>query len=88
MRPGGASFAHADSVSGSASKSDVDTFIVRIYRRASDPAQGPVGTVECVACGERIGFIGRDELFDRLFVGDHHAHERDRPDRGNPTAES
>jgi hypothetical protein len=66
----------------------VDTFIVRIYRRLSEPAQGPVGTVECVGCGERVGFIGRDELFRHLFAAESHAHERDPPDCGNETAES
>lgn len=46
----------------------VDTFIVRIYRRASDPADAPAGTVECVGSGERQGFAGREELWDRLFA--------------------
>jgi hypothetical protein len=32
--------------------------------------------------------LDRDELFDRLFVTEPHAHERDPPDRGNETADS
>jgi hypothetical protein len=60
----------------------VETFIVRIYRSASDSADGPVGTVECVGCGERRGFAGRDELWERLFVGGTHAHERQPDDDG------
>lgn len=63
----------------------VDTFIVRIYRRASDPADAPAGTVECVGSGERQGFAGRDELWERLFLAGLHAHERDPPDNGSGT---
>lgn len=65
----------------------MDTFIVRVYRRAADPTDGPVGTVECVGCGERQGFVGRDELWDRLFVTDRHAHRRERPDDGSEPGE-
>jgi hypothetical protein len=61
-------------------KVGVETFIVRIYRRASDSADGPAGTVECVGCGERLGFVGRDELWARLFLREAHAHERQPPD--------
>lgn len=70
----------ADSEGGS-----VDTFIVRIYRRASDPADAPAGTVECVGSGERQGFAGREELWDRLFLAGAHAHERDPPDGDSGT---
>ena len=63
-------------------KGRVETFIVRIYRRASDAEDGPAGTVECVGCGERRGFVGRDELWDRLFLASAHAHERELPDKG------
>lgn len=65
-------------------KGDVDTFIVRIYRRASGAADEPAGTVECVGSGERQGFLGRDELWDRLFATEQRAHGREPPD---PTGE-
>ena len=68
------------------SKGGVETFIVRIYRRAPDSTEGPAGTVECVGCGERQGFAGRDELWDRLFRGEAHAHEREAPDSGAGSA--
>lgn len=64
------------------SKGGVETFIVRIYRGASDSADGPAGTVECVGCGERQGFVGRDELWDRLSLAGAHAHERQPQDNG------
>ena len=57
------------------SEGGVDTFIVRIYRGASDSADGPAGTVERVGRGERQGFVGRDELWDRLFLDETHPHE-------------
>lgn len=56
------------------SKDVVDTFIVRIYRRPTDPVEAPAGTVECVGCGELTGFIGRDQLWQRLFIANRHAH--------------
>jgi hypothetical protein len=62
------------------SEGGMDTFIVRIYRRAADLADAPAGTVECVGSGERQGFAGREELWDRLFLVGHHAHERESPD--------
>ena len=49
---------------------------MRIYRGAFAPADEPAGTVECVGSGERQGFVGRDELWDRLFLAGTHAHER------------
>ncbi len=49
-------------------KGAVETFIVRIYRRDLDSADGPAGIVECVDSGERQPFVGRDELWNRLFV--------------------
>lgn len=58
-----------------AAKGDVDTFIVRIYRRAFDPADELAGTVECIGSSERQPFVGRDELWDRLFRTGTHAHE-------------
>jgi len=58
----------------------VETFIVRIYRRAPDPKDGPAGTVECVGCGERQPFVGRDELWERLFLAGTHGHEREPQD--------
>lgn len=62
------------------SNDGVDTFIVRIYRRASDPVEEPAGTVECVGCGELVGFIGRDQLWQRLFIANRHAHGDASPD--------
>ena len=58
----------------------MDTFVVRIYRRSSHSMDEVVGTVECVGCGERQGFAGRDELWDRLALGAAHAHENAPPD--------
>jgi hypothetical protein len=66
----------------------VETFIVRIYRHASDSADSPdspAGTVECVGCGERRAFVGRQELWDRLSLAGTHAHEREPPDSGAET---
>ena len=65
------------------SSDSVDTFIVRIYRRATDSAEAPAGTVECVGCGELVGFSGREQLWDRLFIGERHVHES-KPARGGP----
>ena len=59
----------------------VETFVVRIYRRTSDSEEGPAGTVECVGCGERRGFVGRVELWECLFLAGTHAHERDAQER-------
>ena len=64
------------------SKGGVETFIVRIYRRASDPSDSPAGTIECVGCGERQGFVGREELWDRICLSLTHAHERQTRDDG------
>ena len=50
------------------SEGGVETFIVRIYRRDPPSVDELVGTVECVGSGERQGFVGRAELWDRLFV--------------------
>jgi len=63
----------------------METFIVRIYRRDSPSADGPVGTVECVGSGERQGFAGRDELLDRLFAAGAHAQDRKAPDANAET---
>ncbi|HXU67450.1 MAG TPA: hypothetical protein VN707_08825 [Casimicrobiaceae bacterium] len=58
----------------------METFIVRIYRGAADPADAPAGTVECVDSGERQSFVGRDELWDRLFLAGARAHDREPQD--------
>ncbi|HLX30862.1 MAG TPA: hypothetical protein VKV24_20495 [Casimicrobiaceae bacterium] len=63
----------------------METYIVRIYRRASNPADGPVGTVECVGSGERHAFVGRAELFDRLFPAGVRARDRQPLDGGTET---
>ena len=62
-----------------AGEGGVETFIVRIYRRDVTAVEEPVGTVECVASGERQGFAGRDELLDRLFLAGTHAPDREPP---------
>jgi len=46
----------------------MDTYIVRIYRRTSSSAPEPVGTVERIGSGERVGFAGRKELLDQLLA--------------------
>ena len=57
----------------------VDTFIVRIYRREAGATDEPVGTVECVGSGERQGFAGLEELWDRLFLaGNNGRNHRDK----------
>jgi hypothetical protein len=58
----------------------METFIVRIYRGAADPGDSPVGTVECVDSGERQPFVGRDELWDRLFLAGTLARDREPQD--------
>jgi hypothetical protein len=58
----------------------MDTFVVRIYRRASDSPDSPAGTVECVDSGERQPFVGRDELWDRLFLAGTLARDREPQD--------
>lgn len=68
--------------SARATKAGLETFIVRIYRRAYDPADEPAGTVECVGSGERQPFVGRDELWERLFLAGTHARERQPRDGG------
>jgi hypothetical protein len=64
------------------SKDGVETFVVRIYRNALEPADEPAGTVERIGCGGRQGFVGRDELWDLLFLGGRREHERPPPDSG------
>ena len=59
---------------GRATREGVDTYIVRVYRRATDSAEAPAGTVECVGCGELVGFTGRDQLWERLFSEVPHVH--------------
>lgn len=58
----------------------METFIVRIYRGASEPADAPAGTVECVGSGERQPFVGRDELWERLFLAESRAFDRESQD--------
>ena len=69
-------------------KDGVDTFIVRVYRCAPDSTDDPAGTVECVGCGERQGFVGRDALWGRLFLAGAHAHERAPADSGTGSERS
>jgi hypothetical protein len=45
----------------------MESFIVRVYRRAVGSHGEPVGTVERVGGGERVAFTNRDELLARLF---------------------
>ncbi len=45
----------------------MESFIVRVYRRAVGVRGEPAGTVERVGCGERVAFTNRDELLARLF---------------------
>jgi hypothetical protein len=45
----------------------METFIVRVYRRAVGVRGEPAGTVERVGCGERVAFTNREELLARLF---------------------
>ena len=45
----------------------MQSFIVRVYRRAVGSRDEPAGTVERVGGGERVAFTNRDELLARLF---------------------
>ncbi len=45
----------------------METFIVRIYRRAQKSMQELAGTVEHVGSGKRAGFASREQLLDRLL---------------------
>ena len=45
----------------------MQSFIVRVYRRAVGSRGEPAGTVERVGAGERVAFTNRDELLARLF---------------------
>ena len=45
----------------------MESFIVRVYRRAVGSRGEPAGTVEHVGGGERVAFTNRDELLAWLF---------------------
>ncbi|MCC6869931.1 MAG: hypothetical protein IT522_14020 [Burkholderiales bacterium] len=45
----------------------METFIVRIYRRAQRLAPEFAGTIEQVGSGKRVGFTGAEELVGRLL---------------------
>lgn len=45
----------------------MQSFIVRVYRRAVGSRGEPAGTVERVGGGERVAFTNRDELLAWLF---------------------
>jgi hypothetical protein len=45
----------------------MESFIVRVYRRAVGSRGEPAGTVERVGGRERVAFTNRDELLARLF---------------------
>jgi hypothetical protein len=45
----------------------MESFIVRVYRRAVGSRGEPAGTVERVGGRERLAFSNRDELLARLF---------------------
>ena len=66
---------------------DMDTFIVRIYRRKATAADEPAGTIEHVGTGDRVGFASARELLDRLLApralrGKHVGNHRSRSVKG------
>jgi hypothetical protein len=47
---------------------EMETFIVRIYRRKARADDEPAGTIEHVGTGDRVGFASARELLDRLLA--------------------
>ncbi|MEQ1880318.1 MAG: hypothetical protein ABL878_05030 [Burkholderiales bacterium] len=57
----------------------VDSYIVRIYRRSSEPGKEAAGLIERAGGGERRAFAGKEELW--AFLSGGHSLPVNRPSR-------